>query len=198
MKRTLLFVLLQAIVSSLALGRVTVAQSADHSSTAAAISSRATPLLLEKDEGETWTRRPRPVPTPASQITLMVSPHSNGSEHLVLGTETLAINGTVPTHKHLGQDEILLINTGAVHASVGDQERDLHAGGLIFVPADTWVGLRNISAEAVGITFIFSAPGFDQYVRCTSVPANEKPTPMTQEEWQRCQHDANAVFRQAP
>ena len=61
---------------------------------------------------------------------------------------------------------------------VGDQERDLHSGGLIFVPADTWLGLRNISKQIVDITFIFSAPGFDQYVRCTSVPANEKPTPM--------------------
>jgi mannose-6-phosphate isomerase-like protein (cupin superfamily) len=128
-------------------------------------------LLLEKEEGETWRRRPRAVSTPASEIMLKVSPHSSGSEHLVLGTETVGINGTVPTHKQLGQDEILLINSGVAHAWVGDQERDLHSGGLIFVPADTWVGLRNISKEVVGITFIFPAPGFDQYVRCMSVSA---------------------------
>ena len=191
MKRTLLFVLLDLVVLSLALGGVTLAQSANPAPSSSAASTNAKPLLLEKEEGETWRRRPRPVSTPASEIMLKVSPHSNGSERLVLGTEAVAVNGTVPTHKHLGQDEVLLINTGAVHAWVGSQERDLHSGGLIFVPADTWVGLRNISTEAVSITFIFSAPGFHQYVRCTSVPANEKPTPMTQEEWQRCQHDAD-------
>jgi quercetin dioxygenase-like cupin family protein len=198
MKRTLLFVSLQAMASLLAMRCSLFAQSVNPASPSSAAAPKATPLLLEKDDGEIWTRRPRPVRTPASQIMLKVSPHSNGSEHLVLGTETLEINGTVPTHKHLGQDEILLINTGTVHARVGDQERDLHAGGLIFVPADTWVGLKNTSQESVNITFIFSAPGFDEYVRCTSVPASVKSTPMTQEEWEHCQHDANAVFKRAP
>jgi mannose-6-phosphate isomerase-like protein (cupin superfamily) len=196
MKKTLGFTFFSIIAPSLAIGFLALAEWNKPSPSQALSGSK--PLLLEKNEGEAWTRRSRPVPTPASQIMLKVSPRNNGSEHLVLGTETVGINGAVPIHKHLDQDEVLLINSGTVRASVGDKERDLHSGGLVFVPANTWVGLRNISQETVDVTFIFSAPGFGQYVRCTSVPANEKSTPLTQEEWQRCQHDANAVFKPVP
>src|SRR4029450_5394601 len=33
-----------------------------------------------------------------------------------------------------GSDEILLIQGGTAHVWLGDQERDLHAGGLVFIP----------------------------------------------------------------
>jgi hypothetical protein len=33
--------------------------------------------------------------------------------------------GSIPKHKHLGQDEILLIQTGTVDVWLGDEERDL-------------------------------------------------------------------------
>lgn len=45
------------------------------------------PLLLEKSEGELRTRRPRPKPSPASQFMLKVDPKTNGSKHLIVGTE---------------------------------------------------------------------------------------------------------------
>jgi hypothetical protein len=36
----------------------------------------------------------------------------------------------------------VLIQAGTAHVQVGDQQRDLHAGGLLFIPAYTWVSLR--------------------------------------------------------
>ena len=56
---------------------------------------------------------------------LKVSPQNNGSEHLVLITEDPPPGGSIPKHKHLGQDEILLIQTGTVDVWLGDEERDL-------------------------------------------------------------------------
>ena len=56
---------------------------------------------------------------------LKVSPQNNGSEHLVLITEDLPPGGSIPKHKHLGQDEILLTQTGTVDVWLGDEERDL-------------------------------------------------------------------------
>ncbi len=205
MNRVFLISLLQFLFCLMMLAGVAFCQSGDHSSSAttpadpskSSVTSGAKPLLLEKDEGEVWSRRPHPVPNPASQIMLKVSPHSNGSQHMVVGTETIPVNGVLPVHKHTDQDELLLIDSGIVHVSLGGQERDLHAGGLIFVPTDTWVGMKNISSEAVAITFIFGAPGFDQYVRCTSVLPGEKAQPLSQDEWRQCQHDAHAVFQGA-
>src|SRR4051794_15679122 len=74
----------------------------------------AKPLLLEKSDGELRTRRIHTnasVPA-SSQFMLKVSPKNNGSQHLVAGTETLAQGATLPKHRHLTQDEILLIHSG--------------------------------------------------------------------------------------
>lgn len=72
------------------------------------------PLLLEKDEGELRTRRIHTDnSSPASsQFLLKVSPKNNGSQQLVAGTEVLAAGATLPKHRHLVQDEILLIQSG--------------------------------------------------------------------------------------
>ena len=167
--------------------------SPDHSSDAAGAGAR--PLMLEKNQGELRTRRPRPLPTPASQFMLKVGPKINGSQRLIVGTEEIAPGASIPIHKHLAEDEILLVHSGVARVLLGNQSRDLHAGGLVFIPANTWIGLKNTSAQAASITFIFSAPGFDDFQRCISVPAGEKPTHMTQEEWQRCQQQGHAVYK---
>jgi len=74
----------------------------------------------------------------------------------------------------------------AVFIWLGDQERDLHAGGLVFIPANTWISLKNIGSEAMSLTFIFSAPGFEDTMRCNSVPAGETPTSITPEQQEDC------------
>lgn len=69
------------------------------------------PLILEKNDGELRTRRIHTDKSAgaSSQFLLKVSPKNNGSQHLVLGTEELSPNARIPKHKHLIQDEILLI-----------------------------------------------------------------------------------------
>jgi quercetin dioxygenase-like cupin family protein len=152
------------------------------------------PLLLERSEGELRTRRihtDNSVPA-SSQFMLKVSPKNNGSQHLVAGTEEVAPGATLPKHRHLAQDEIVLIHSGTAHVWLGDQERDLHAGGLVFIPSNTWVSLKNIGTEPIRLTFIFSAPGFDDTMRCNSVPAGETPTRITPEQQRDCAHLGHA------
>jgi quercetin dioxygenase-like cupin family protein len=153
------------------------------------------PLLLEKNEGELRTRRPRPKPVPSSQFLLKVDPKNNGSRHLVVGTEDIAPGAFIPTHKHPGEDEVLLIHSGTARVSLGDQQRDLHAGGLVFIPANTWIGLKNISAEPVSVTFIFSDPGFEEFQRCISVSSTNTPTPMSEEELKQCEAPGHMIYK---
>ena len=87
------------------------------SSSATTSQTVAKPLLLEKDEGE---RRIWREPPPGDFI-LKVSPKNNSSQHLVMGTEDMHPGDEFPMHKHLGQDEILYIVKGTVHAHVGGQ-----------------------------------------------------------------------------
>jgi hypothetical protein len=71
------------------------------------------PLLLEKNGGELRTRRIHTdASTPASsQFMLKASPKNNGSQHLVAGTEHVAPGATLPKHRHLAQEEIVLMLT---------------------------------------------------------------------------------------
>lgn len=123
---------------------------------------------------------------------LKVSPKNNGSQHLVAGMEEVPPGATLPKHRHLVQDEIALIQSGTAHVWLGDQERDLHAGGLVFIPAKTWISLKNVGSEPVSLTFIFSAPGFEDTMRCNSVPAGETPTEITPAQQKECAHLGHA------
>jgi quercetin dioxygenase-like cupin family protein len=149
------------------------------------------PLMLEKDEGE---RRIWREPPPGDFI-LKVSPKNNGSQHLVMGTEDMAPGDEFPTHKHLGQDEILYIEKGTVHVHLGGQERDLHAGGTVFIPAYTLVSVKNERTETVRVVFVFSAPGFENYMRCDSVLPNEKVIPLSPEEQRGCAHEGHVIYK---
>jgi|SRR5450432_115015 quercetin dioxygenase-like cupin family protein len=156
-----------------------------------------TPMVLEKNEGEPRVRRPREIPLPATDILLKIDRKNGGSKHLVLFTELLPVGKTVPKHQHHGQDEIVMIQTSSVHAWLGNIESDVHAGGIIFIPADTWVSFKNTGNEGVSLVSIFSDIGFDEYLRCTSVQAGNPAAKMTTEEWKQCQHNGHVDFEGA-
>jgi len=161
------------------------------SSSATTPQTVAKPLLLEKDEGE---RRIWREPPPGDFI-LKVSPKNNGSQHLVMGTEDMHPGDEFPMHQHLGQDEILYILKGTVHAHVGSLERELHAGGTVFIPAHTWVNIKNAGTDTASVVFVFSAPGFEDYMRCDSVLPNEKVTPLSPEQMKACEHKGHVIYK---
>jgi quercetin dioxygenase-like cupin family protein len=166
------------------------AQSGTHTET--------TPLILEKEDGEHRVRRPREIPVPAGTVTIKVDRVNGGSKNLVLGTEIIAPGGLISRHKHIGQDEIVLIETGTAHVWLGDKEQEVHAGAAVFIPAETWISIKNSGNENVSLAFVFSAPGFETYLRCTSVREGEKTSPMTGDEWRACQHTGHISFEAAP
>jgi len=161
----------------------------------AAQSERAKTLVLEKNEGETRVRRPRgSLPVPTNEFILKVTPQNSGSKHLVLGTEEIPPGGLIPRHKHLDQDEILLVQTGTAHVTLNDKEYDVHAGGTVFLPALTWVSLKNIGTDNISLVFIFSSPGFEENMRCGSVLAGQPLPPITTDELRVCAHKGHVEY----
>lgn len=187
---------IRAAFATIALTLVTVCasqtRSAGESRSATSSEAAPKPLLLEKNEGEQRIWRD----PPPGGFTLKISPKNNGSQHLVFGTEDLVPGDEIPTHKHLGQDEIVFIQKGTLHVRLGDQERDLHTGGMVFIPAYTSINLKNTGTEPASIAFVFSAPGFENYLRCVSVLANEKPTPTPPEEEKRCEQEGHVLYQE--
>jgi quercetin dioxygenase-like cupin family protein len=129
---------------------------------------------------------------------IKVDRKNGGSQKMWLGTEEIPPGGLIPRHKHSGQDEILLIQTGSAHVWLGTQERDVHAGAIVFIPSDTWVSMRNTGNENISLAFVFSAPGFDDFMRCSSVPAGEPSQKLTPEEFKQCHHQGHVEFEAAP
>jgi quercetin dioxygenase-like cupin family protein len=180
------------VLASVVLVSISISQTPTQPVSASASEAAAKPLLLEKNEGEARIWRD----PPPGEFMLKVTPQNNGSHHLVFGTEDMHPGDEIPLHKHLGQDEIVYIEAGTVHVHLGDQERDLHAGGTVFIPAHTWVSIKVVGDDTASIAFVFSAPGFENHLRCVSVPANEKPTPTTLEERKKCDHEGNVIYKE--
>ena len=165
------------------------------STTCLAQSPGAKILVLEREQGEKRVRRPREkMPNPTSEFILKVTPQNSGSQHLVLGTETIPPGGVIPKHRHLGQDEILFLQTGSARVSLNDQDYEVHAGGMVFFPLNTWVSLRNTGAAPIQLIFIFSAPGFDEYMRCSSVPEGQPAPPQRLDEVSKCAHEGHVEY----
>src|SRR5882757_10273189 len=158
-------------------------------------SQGAKTVVLEKNEGEARLRRPRgSLATPSNEFNLKVTPENSGSKHLVLGTEDIPPGGVIPKHMHLEQDEILLVQTGTAHVTLDDKEYDVHAGGTVFFPAQTWVSLKNIGTDSISLVFIFSSPGFERNMRCGSVPAGQTAPPINTDELKACAHEGHVEY----
>ena len=111
-----------------------------------AADSSTTPLILEKNEGEHRVRRPRETPVPTRPFTIKIDRKNGGSQKMFAGTEEIPAGGLIPRHKHLGQDEILLIQTGSAYPTFANVT-------TLFVlnREDAVVSLSRLLGQIVGI-----------------------------------------------
>ncbi len=101
---------------------------------------------------------------------------------MVFGTEDLQPGDGIDAHKHPESDELLFLQTGTARVHLGDSVRDVHAGATVFIPANTWISLSNIGGDVMSLTFVFSAPGFEDFMRAESVREGEKNVPVSKAE----------------
>jgi quercetin dioxygenase-like cupin family protein len=145
--------------------------------------AKPTPLILEKDEGERRVVRGWPGhPDPGETFILKVDPKNGGSSHLVLLTASIPVGKKIDTHRHPEADEILFLQTGTARVHLGDSVRLVHAGAPVFIPAGIWISADNAGSDAVNLVAIFSAPGFEDFMRDTSAREGEKNVPLSQAE----------------
>lgn len=157
-------------------------------------------VVLQKNEGEVRTRRPREIASPSSDFTLKIGPKTNGSKHLLLFTEEVLPGRVIPKHIHHGEDEILLIQTGSAHVWLGDKEYDAQPGALVFISAETWISLKNTGKESISLVAIWNEPGFEEMMRCASVPKGQMARRISREEVKECYRhgDGELEIIQAP
>ena len=134
------------------------------------------PLVLAREEGE---RRVRRFGQSAPTFILKVDSRNGGSRDLVMGYEDIPPGRSIPPHRHLMADEIVFVHKGQGAVEVGGLKREFTEGATIYIPRDVRVTIRNTGGGPLSIAFIFSAPGFEQYLREVSAPEGESFVPLT-------------------
>ena len=105
----------------------------------------------------------------APRFTLKVDRQNGGSRDLVMGYEDLPPGGSIPPHRHRIADEIIFVHRGSGVVRLGDRETAFGSGATIYIPKDVRITLRNTGSEPLAIAFVFSRPGFEDYLRDISV-----------------------------
>lgn len=144
----------------------------------------ATPLVLAAAEGERRVRRLRPTDSSAlsAPFILKVDGRNGGSADLVMGTEDIPPGQGITPHRHLVADEIIFVHSGTGVVSLGERESAFGPGATIYIPKNVRIAVRNTGATPLSIVFVFSKPGFEAYLRDTSVPEGEPVTPLSSAE----------------
>ena len=137
--------------------------------------STSTGLILQAGEGERVVRRW------GSPTVIKVDPQHGHSKKLVVFTEEVAPGTAIPLHKH-DTEEVILLQRGEATAIVGDKRKQVTTGATIYVPEGTWHGLENSSGDPVSVMGIFVTPGYDKYLRATSVPEGQAVKSLSTEE----------------
>lgn len=115
-------------------------------------------------------------------VSLVIDPLTVGAENLSVGTEVLSPGHKIPHHRHPNMEEIVVVLSGTILAEIGDQQLAGGPGTIAFAPKNTEMGFTNMGDTDATIMWVFDRPGFENYVRATSVGPDESPMPMSVEE----------------
>lgn len=102
-------------------------------------------------------------PTPdGRQVTVKIDSEETPAARMSLVTEDLPPNSEIRVHLHQREDEIIFIRMGTGIATLGGREVPVSAGATVYVAQGVWHGLRNNGTEILGMSAIYSPPGFEQ------------------------------------
>ena len=96
------------------------------------------------------------------ELTIKVDSERTPGVRMSMVTEDLPPGAEILVHLHQREDELIFIRMGRGIATLGDREVPVAAGATIYVPQGVWHGLRNTGDSTLGMSAIYSPPGFEQ------------------------------------
>ncbi len=128
-------------------------------------------------------------------IWIKVDPQTLGSTSFSVGMEDIPPGDSIGIHKHLQEDEVVFVHRGAVEITLGDSTYRAQAGGLVFIPRDTWIGFRTAGSDTATIVFLFNTPGFEKCLRFLSSPVGTTFVPPPPADVAAARKDCHQVRR---
>ena len=146
------------------------------------------PAVIPADGGEKRFLRGGTAP-----LLLKVDPVNTGSRRMVMGSSDLPPGDAIGLHRHLQEDEIIVITRGTARVQLGKEFVTASAGATVFIPQGTCIGVTNVGADTLSNFFVFSSPGFERALRAVSSAPGEPTKALTPQLRHSAFHDAHAV-----
>jgi quercetin dioxygenase-like cupin family protein len=132
------------------------------------------PTVIGPAEGERRFLRGGTAP-----LLIKVDPVTTGSRRMVLATSDLPPGDAIGVHRHLSEDEIILVTRGTARVQLGKEKYTAGAGTTVFIPQGTCIALEAVGRDTFSMAFVFSSPGFERVLREVSSPAAAPPKPIS-------------------
>ena len=145
------------------------------------------PAVIGPKEGERRLLRGGRAP-----LLIKVDPVTTGSQHMVLGSSDLPPGDAISLHRHLKEDEIILVTRGTARVQLGTRHFTAGAGATVFIPQGTCIALANGGSDTLSNVFIFSSPGFERVMREVSSPEGAPPKRVSPEDRAAAFHRGHA------
>jgi quercetin dioxygenase-like cupin family protein len=116
---------------------------------------------------------------------------------MVLGSSDLPPGDAIGMHRHLQEDEILLVFRGNAEVQLAGRKYEAGPGGAIYIPEGTCVAVANAGRDTLTTYFVFSSPGFEQVLREVSSRPGEPPKRLSPAERVAAFHRGHAVANPA-
>jgi mannose-6-phosphate isomerase-like protein (cupin superfamily) len=123
----------------------------------AAAGPRSRGALVHAQDGQLIPKTPD-----GRQVTVKIDSKLMPGVRMSMVTEDLPPGSAIRVHLHQHEDEIIVIRMGSGIATLGDDEVTVAAGAIVYVPQGVWHGLRNNGTATLGMSAIYSPPGFEQ------------------------------------
>lgn len=105
-----------------------------------AVAASGPPALIPADGGERFDHL-------GGVLVLKVGPRNSGATQVFVGTMDLPAGVVIPTHRHDTDEEVLYVLEGEVAVLLNDRELRAKTGDTVFIPAGTWMTVRNSGAR---------------------------------------------------
>lgn len=111
-------------------------------------------------------------------IKWLSTPETTGAETFSSGLVVLKPGKGHERHTHPDSEEVLHFLSGEGVQTIGDEERDVAAGDMVYIPAGVEHSTRNTSWEPMRFLAMYGPPGPEAEIRhlseCTVVPPQEQ------------------------
>ncbi|HEX6434231.1 MAG TPA: cupin domain-containing protein [Gemmatimonadales bacterium] len=132
--------------------------------------------VIGANEGERRVLRGGTAP-----LLIKVDPVTTGSRRMVMASSDLPPGDEIKVHRHLGEDEIIVVTRGTARVQLGKEQHTAGPGATVFIPQGTCIALANAGPDTFSMVFVFSSPGFERVLREVSSAAGAPPKPVTPE-----------------